>query len=124
MITYWYNSENSTTKKTLTGLNSFTDDAFKIDFKLPLAGNRNYSPVAPLNSQGSLGYYWSSSPYGVDNPALARTLSLSSSYVSATSYDGRSYGYSLRCFKDSPNAPETLIYTFNQNGGNLLGAEE
>jgi len=69
-------------------------------FYIPFAGRRNLSN-ASLSTQGSLGRYWSSSPYGSDYPYLARSLSLSSSNVSANYNDDRAYGYSVRCFKDS-----------------------
>ncbi|MBR4567497.1 hypothetical protein IKO18_03550 [bacterium] len=80
--------------------------AFQEYFKLPFAGGRN-SSTADLKAQGSYGYYWSSSPYSAGSSS-ARTLDLDSSYVDADYINGRAYGLSVRCFKDSYVAsPET-----------------
>ena len=72
-------------------------------FKLPFAGYRYYND-ASLNSRGSYGYYWSSSPYSASSN-IARYLSLDSSNVYADHDDDRAYGDSVRCFKDSYVAP-------------------
>ena len=68
-------------------------------FKLPFAGNRNYSD-ASLNGQGSYGFYWSSSPYSASSDYV-RYLSLNSSRVYANNSYNRANGFSVRCFKDS-----------------------
>ena len=119
MITYWYNSNPNNTKKSLTSLNSFSDGTFKTDFKLPLAGIRDRSSSVSLFGQGSLGRYWSSSPHSAGS-YYARGLYLDSSSVNANGSNDRAIGYSVRCFKDSPDAPETLTLTFDENGGDLL----
>lgn len=98
-------------------MNSFSDSTFKTDFKLPLAGSRKYSD-ASLISQGSLGRYWSSSPYSASSH-LARYLNLDSSSVRANDYHDRALGYSVRCFKDSYVAPISYILEFDANGGEL-----
>ena len=97
-----------------TSLNSFSDGTFKTDFKLPLAGYRIYSSAA-LSDQGSRTYDWSSSPYSAGS-INARLLYLDSSNVTADRNLDRARGYSVRCFKDSPDAPETLTITFDENG--------
>ena len=122
LITYWYNTKNPSSAKSYTSLNSFNDSSFKTAFKLPLAGGRNYSS-AGLDSQGSDGYYWSSSPYGSDYPYYARYLTLNSSYVNASSYSFRALGFSVRCFKDSSLAPETYTLELDANGWDLLWAD-
>lgn len=99
-------------------MNDFSDSTFKTDFKLPRAGLRYYNS-ASIYDQESRGYYWSSSPYGSDNPNYARRLFLDSASVRVDNYYFRALGYSVRCFKDSPKAPETLILTFDINGGEL-----
>ena len=94
--------------------NSINPAKFQNAFKLPFAGNRNYSD-ASLGYQGSRGYYWSSSPVSASSNS-ARNLYLNSSNVYANNNHYRANGLSVRCFKDSPDAPETKIITFNENG--------
>ena len=89
-------------------------ERFETAFKLPLAGRREGNSISTSN-----GYYWSSSQNGSSNNYRARYLRLSSSRVDADSYGNRTYGNSVRCFKDSANAPETLTLTFNENKGSL-----
>ena len=59
--------------------------------KLPAAGHRDYSTGA-TGSQGTYGYYWSSSPYSTD----ARYLYFSSTYVNPAYDNYRAYGFTLR----------------------------
>jgi uncharacterized protein (TIGR02145 family) len=66
--------------------------AFSSSLKLPLAGNRNISN-AGLYSQGSLGYYWSSSPNGTS----AYYLYFTSSGVNPANTNNRANGFSVRC---------------------------
>ena len=77
------------------------------DLWLLFAGYRDNS-LASLYVQGDDGNYWSSSPYGSALPKSARNLYLSSSYVDADVSNNRSFGASVRCFKDfnvaSPNS--------------------
>ena len=98
--------------------NSANAAKFKNAFKLPFAGDRG-STGASLSHQGSYGIYWSSSP-GSASSDYARLFYLYSSYVYASSYSRRAYGFSVRCFKNSPEVPETLTLTFDENGGELL----
>lgn len=87
---------------------------FQEAFKLPLAGYRYYLD-ASLGSQGINGHYWSSSPHSASSNR-ARYLRLNPSSVTTDNDYFRAYGFSVRCFKDSPDAPETLTITFDENG--------
>ena len=87
---------------------------FRETFKLPIAGQRHFSD-ATLYDQGRLGYYWSSSPYTASS-SDARMLELDSQGVYSNMRYAAAAGHSVRCFKDSPNAPETLTVTFDENG--------
>jgi hypothetical protein len=69
--------------------------SFKSDLNLPLAGLRTRSSTSAGN-QGSDGYYWSSSPIGT----CARLLNFFSSYVAPQYCYNRTYGFSVRCFKN------------------------
>ena len=93
---------------------------FQDAFLLPRAGLRNYSSVS-FNSRGDYGLYWTSSPSLVSSNN-ARYLDLNSSNVNAWLTRERSAWLSVRCFKDSPGAIEIKILTFDENGGDLLGA--
>lgn len=88
-------------------------------FKLPFAGYRDGSS-ASLYSQGSYGYYWSSSPLSAGS-YYARYLGLSSSNVGADGSYYRALGYSVRCFKDSYVAsPSTYTLTFDSQSGSIV----
>jgi hypothetical protein len=83
--------------------------AFQEYFKLPFAGERDYS-TAKLSKQGSNGYYWSSSPYSSGEPYSSRDMRLDSSHADMYMNNSRvrSFGSSVRCFKDSyVDSPET-----------------
>ena len=69
--------------------------AFASALKLPLAGYRGYSS-AGLNSQGSIGYYWSSSPNGTN----AFYLYFDSGGVTPSNTNSRADGFSVRCLKN------------------------
>jgi hypothetical protein len=69
---------------------------FRNDLLLPLAGYRNYNSSASVNSKGSNGSYWSSSP----DSTKARNLRMDSSSANASYYNNRAYGFSLRPFKN------------------------
>lgn len=72
---------------------------------MPFTGNRVGS-TATLSAQGAIGHYWSSSPYGSARPNTARDLFISSSLVSATYDDRRSYGACVRLFLDEYIEPD------------------
>ena len=67
----------------------------KDDLKLPMAGQRHYSD-SNLAQQGTNGHYWSSSP-STNN---AYELTFDSANISFTNIITRSYGFSIRCFKN------------------------
>ena len=74
---------------------------------MPYAGGRLYN-IANVNYVGSYGYYWSSTPRNAGN---AYSLLFGSSSIYPQTNDGRSYGFSVRCFRNSP-----ITITFNLNG--------
>lgn len=74
---------------------------FWIALKLPFAGGRNYSS-AGVENQGSYGLYWSSSRYDTNN---AYRLSFRSTALYPQNNNYRAYGFSVRCFKDTPTVP-------------------
>lgn len=88
----------------MTSLSLTTWDSWRINLHMPFAGRRN-RPDASLNNQGSYGYYWSSSPDSAND--YARSISLSSSSVSARSTSSRGVGFSIRCFKNEYIAPDS-----------------
>lgn len=103
-----------------TTLHNFTNSTtnarkFINAFKLPFAGYYDSYGASIYNY--AFGRYWSSSPYSANDSA--RFLNLNSSSVNANIDNWRAEGLSVRCFKDSPNAPQTLILTFDANGGEL-----
>jgi uncharacterized protein (TIGR02145 family) len=78
----WTTERDSWTPKTSVG-------AFASPLKLPMAGNRNgYDGL--IIKVGTIGYYWSSTDYG---------LSFEGSYTSMSPYS-RANGFSVRCIKD------------------------
>ena len=94
----------------------YSDNNFRLALKLPLAGFRTLNK-ASIYSQGKEGYYWTSSPVMNDNRAHDFYFYNSDGRLESSN---RGIWLSLRCFKDSPKAPETLTLTFSGNGGNLL----
>jgi hypothetical protein len=65
------------------------------DLLLPLAGVR-LNNNGFVNYQGNYGSYWSSSPRSTNS----YDLSISSLNINPTNGDNRSYGLSVRCFKN------------------------
>jgi hypothetical protein len=63
--------------------------------KAPLSGGRYYSDGS-LIYQGSVGYWWLSSPYST----YGRGVSWNSSDVYPDSYGSRAYGFDVRCIKN------------------------
>ncbi len=78
---------------------------------MPAAGYRYYNKS--VTNVGSCGYYWSSSP-NESYSNYARSLYFNSSNIYPQDYYNRSYGFSVRCAKNSPNS-KTL--TLHANGG-------
>ena len=78
-----------------------------IALKMPFAGYRSYynggiAFVNGISSQGEYWYYWSST-FGTTY--YGRAFRISSSVINSTSMGYRGYGYSIRCFKDTPIVP-------------------
>ena len=76
--------------------------------KLPLAGNRDKSAAA-YNHQGTLGYYWASSPTGT----LGYIVYLSATQVTPAANAHRADGFSVRCVADQ------VLVTFAPNGAGV-----
>lgn len=92
-VTYNTTSKSSTaTANTWT----YTTAGYKVGgaLFLPFAGNRVYT-TATVGSVGSLGYYWSSTPYS--STSNSHHVYLNSAVVGAMHSSPRSYGYSVRC---------------------------
>ena len=82
---------------------------------LPFAGYRSYSSSS-VGNVGSNGYYWSSTAYSAD---FAYLLLFYSSSLIPQNGDRRAYGFSVRCYKDSPS----LTLTFDSNGGSSVSSQ-
>ena len=91
-------------KTIMDWLSLTTWDNWRINLHIPLAGRRSYSN-AVRSKYGSIGSYWSSSPYRSSNPNDARYLYLDSSDAYASEVNRRADGFSVRCFKDSYETP-------------------
>jgi len=63
--------------------------------KMPMPGSRSWVDAALL-SQGSNGYYWSSSPNGTNGYYMY----FYSTYINPSNSLNRAYGFSVRCFKN------------------------
>jgi uncharacterized protein (TIGR02145 family) len=68
---------------------------------LPYAGERRHY-IALLSSQGSYGYYWSSSPSSFDDYAYYLSISSYNGIDTKSTFGDRADAYSVRCFKNSP----------------------
>lgn len=86
--------------------------AMKIYLKMPLAGFRNF-PWWWEDSKGSIGNYWTSTKHLWVN-VWCIIFSASSTTINLQNYSSsRTYGYSIRWFKDSPIIPDnswTVLY--------------
>jgi len=130
VTTYWYNTTNPGNIASYTTLNSWSSvstSSFSSIFKIPLAGMRG--SAGSVQDQWSVGRYWTSSPAMVIGEHdivsyVPHQLYFNSQYIETMwrEHRDRGFGFSIRCFKDSPNAAETRIITFNENGGDLLWA--
>ena len=97
------NTERKAVRDIRTALGGWSSDwtKFWIALKLPFAGSRYYSS-AGVDSQGIYGYYWSSSRSSTNN---AYVLSFNSTALNPQNVKYRAYGFSVRCFKNSPVVP-------------------
>ena len=75
---------------------------------MPAAGKRE----SYVNSIGSNGYYWSSSPARPEPANDAYHVYINESTFTDGYKDNRSLGCSVRCVKNSPNV---LTFTINAN---------
>ena len=97
------NTERQAVRDIRTALGGWSSDwtNFWIALKLPFAGYRYYSS-AGVSSQGSDGYYWSSSRY---NTNTAYSLRFYSTALNPQDAGNRANGFSVRCFRNSPIIP-------------------
>ena len=77
-------------------------DCMKTYLKIPFAGYRSRSSSS-VGSQGAVARYWSSTAYSA---GYAYYLLFYSSSLDPQNGDYRAYGFSLRCFKNSPTVPD------------------
>jgi hypothetical protein len=71
-------------------------------FLMPYAGARHYSNY--IGDTEIAGYYWSSSPEGTNN---AYNLYVNTTRMLPQFANHRSYGFSVRCFKNTPPPSQT-----------------
>ena len=75
---------------------------------MPAAGFRSFDPTS-VSNVGYNGSYWLSSP-NESNSYDARTLYINSNGVDPQSYSDRSYGFSVRCAKNSTNSETITLH--------------
>lgn len=114
------NDENIALVNTMTALGIDTSNwnCMKTYLKMPFAGRRKYSS-ASVNNQDTYAYYWSSTMYE-DNAAGSYFLFFQSSALDPQNWDYRSYGCSVRPFKDTPTIPTntwTTLYSGTWDAG-------
>ena len=122
--TEWLATKNlfdkrATTEAWSTYCSSLTNSAIQYCMPaalgLPFAGSRYYSS-SNVNSPGTYGLYWSSTAYSADG---AYNLAFNSSSLYPQDGYGRSYGFSVRCYKNSP----TLTLSFDSNWGTSVASQ-
>ena len=86
------------TTATCGGSSTCRNVAYNSTLKLPSGGYRGYTS-AGLNDLGSDGYYWSSTPNGVN----AYNLNFNSTAVNPANNNNRANGFSVRCIKTCKN---------------------
>ena len=87
-------------------------DSFRIKMKMPFAGSRD-SSTSNVYNQGSYGRYWASTAYSA---GYAYNLYFRSASLSPQNWNTRAYGFSVRCFRNSPLQPSsswTTIYAWS-----------
>jgi uncharacterized protein (TIGR02145 family) len=98
-----------------TALNAWSDGQwFAEALLLPPTGFRDYYSeyVDSVQSVGTIGEYWSLSPY---DDMRAYSFHFKSSQIIPQSDFDRSYGFSVRCFKDEYEMPSFTV-TYNLSG--------
>lgn len=103
----WYHIPSKDERVTLCSILTSTfwltgnTDTMESVLKMPRAGYRHYSS-AGVYYQGTYANYWSSTAYTADT---AYSLFFYSAGLSPQGGSGRSFGLSVRCFKDTPVIP-------------------
>ena len=101
----WSNIKTIRWSTTLTGGNW---KQFSSDFLMPFAWYRNRD--TSVYTVGTYGYYWSSSPeesYSVNNVWFLKIIA---SNITLENSSYRSYGHSVRCFKNTPNGKTLTLH--------------
>ena len=91
------------TAMTTLGIDTSNGNCMKTYLKMPFAGSRN-SSSADVIDQGTGAYYWSSTASSVD---YAYCLFFYSAELNPQYAFRRSYGFSIRPFKDTPVTPDS-----------------
>ena len=90
----WVTAVNLITGKTSAWVDADVTN-LQATLKLPMPGIRIYVDGS-LSSQGSIAYYWSSSPL----TSSSYYMFFQSNAVTLTNYYARAYGFSVRCLKN------------------------
>jgi hypothetical protein len=80
---------------------------------LPIKNGWCYWNSDYCDNDFSSSHYWSSS---LSDSIFAKKVSIDIYNRWGMNHDYKANASAIRCFKDSPKAPETLTLTFNQNG--------
>ena len=103
---------------TALGIDTSNWNCMKTYLKMPFAGNRGYSS-AGVTFQGYYAAYWSSTAYSA---VSAYYLSFHSDVLVPQDVNYRSYGLSVRCFKNSPLQPTSSWTTLFDGSWIAAGA--
>ena len=132
MLKYWVENYTETTPDTITLDGSYptqilsgystASTQFQNDFKIPFAGYRNIGSI--LLGVGSYAQLWSSSPGKGSGHVGARPFTLSSNLISASVSNGRAYGRSVRCFKNTPLTYPSIMTIVVMDGENMIRSGE
>ncbi len=116
----WHAAKDLWCKQKMNNVGCFNWNIFRDDLLLPAAGLRD-SSSAGVNYQNHTnpynygGYYWSSSPANTSNSASFAFRFEESYFAPISQWSlSRTYGYSVRCFK---NSQDTKTLTLNANNG-------
>lgn len=99
-------------KTIMAWLGLTTWNSWRINLHIPFAGRRDFDTAA-IKNQGSIGFYWSSSTSGSDEPYNAQLLDLDTSYAFTDTTSRRANGFSIRCFKNSFEGPTSSWTVIN-----------
>ena len=119
-ILEWHAAKNLWCKQKMNDIGCGNWNIFRDDLLLPAAGLRD-SSSAGVNYQNHTnpynygGYYWSSSPANTSNSASFAFRFEESYFAPISQWSlSRTYGYSVRCFK---NSQDTKTLTFDADNG-------